>query len=203
MDRKFLEELGLEKETIDKVMLEHGKVVNETKKKADKVESLETQINDYKQQIADRDTQLADLGEKAEGNKALQAEIDRLKSENETAKGEYQAKLDKQAFDFALKDTLTANNVHNPKAVQALLDIESIKLDGEQLLGLTDQLTALKESDPYLFKQDQQQNSSPQIVAGGNPNGGGNATMTKEAIMKEPDNNKRQQLIKENAHLFQ
>jgi len=32
-----------------------------------------------------------------------------------------------------------------------LLDMEKVKLDGEQLLGLDDQLKALQQSDPYLF----------------------------------------------------
>ena len=34
MKRTFLEELGLDKENIDKIMAEHGKTVNEFKEKA-------------------------------------------------------------------------------------------------------------------------------------------------------------------------
>ena len=61
--------------------------------------------------------------------------------------------------------------VKNIKAVKALLDIDSIKLDGDKLLGLDDQLNGLKENESYLFEQEQKPNS-PTIVAPGNPQGG-------------------------------
>lgn len=132
----------------------------------------------------------------------MQAEIDRLKETNETSAKDFQAKLEKQAFEFGLERALVNANVHNPKAVKALLDIEQIKLDGDKFLGLDTQLESLKESDPNQFKQDQKPNS-PTIVAPGNPNGGGSGTLTKEQIMKEPDAIKRQKLIQENSQLFQ
>lgn len=51
MNRKFLEELGLEKEAIDKIMAEHGKTIQEVKPKDyDEIKSakekLEKQVND-------------------------------------------------------------------------------------------------------------------------------------------------------------
>ena len=51
MNRKFLEELGLEKEVIDKVMAEHGKTIQEVKPKDyDEIksakENLEKQVKD-------------------------------------------------------------------------------------------------------------------------------------------------------------
>ena len=72
MSREELKELGLTDEQIDKVMASHGKAIKETKEKADKVESLEGQIDDYKQQIKDRDKQLTDLEGKAKGNEDLE-----------------------------------------------------------------------------------------------------------------------------------
>lgn len=199
MDRKFLEEMGLEKETIDKVMKEHGKTLNDYKEKAEKHDGLVTQVNDLTEQLGDRDKQLKEL--KKVDPKALQDEIDRLEELNETTANEYQEKLDQQAFDFKLERSLVNAGVRNPKAVKALLDTESIKLDGEKLLGLDGQLEALKETDDYLFQSDNSE-KDPQIVNPGNPNGGGNGAMTKADIMKEPDSTKRQQLIQENMHLF-
>lgn len=200
MNREFLEGLGLEKETIDKVMAEHGRTLNDTKAKAEQVDGLESQINDYKQQLDDRDNQLDQL--KKVDAKGLQAEIERLQQENKDTKSDFQAKLDKQSFDFTLERALVGANVRNPKAVKALLDTESIKLDGDKLLNLDDQLTALKESDGYLFKEEQQK-QAPQIFVGGNPQGNGSKTITRDQIMKEKDNSKRQRLIRENSHLFQ
>jgi|SRR5690625_1532128 len=172
MNREFLEGLGLEKETIDKVMAEHGKALNAHKEKADKAEGLESQIEDYKQQLADRDEQLNELSEKARGNEELTAQIDELKQQNETTKTEYEEKLQQQAFEHKLESTLAGAKAKNVKAVKALLDLESIKLDGDKLLGLDDQLTNLKENESYLFEQEQEPNPSPQIVTPGNPDGG-------------------------------
>lgn len=172
MKREFLKELGLTDEQIDKVMGEHGKSLNEYKDKAESVESLETQINDYKGQIKERDDQLKELGEKAKGNEDLTTQIDQLKEQNEATKTEYETQLNQQAFDHKLENSLTGAKVKNTKAVKALLDLDTIKLDGETLKGLDDQVKALKESEPYLFEQESQSKPSPQIVASGNPVGG-------------------------------
>lgn len=171
MNREELKELGLSDDQIDKVMAGHGKVVNGIKDKADKVDGLEVQIEDYKQQIEQRDQQLNDLFEKAKGNEELTAEIDRLKEDNTNTKNEYEEKLRKQAFEHKLESTLSDAKVKNIKAVKALLDLDTIKLDGDKLLGLDDQLNGLKESESYLFEQETKPNS-PQFVAPGNPNGG-------------------------------
>lgn len=200
MDRKFLEELGLEKETIDKVMLEHGKTVNDTKKKAEKVDTLESQIDDLNKEIEKRDTQLEELKKVDAG--ALQETINELQETNKTQKSEHEERIAKQQKEFAIELALRDAGALNSKAVKALLDTESIKLDGDTLLGLDDQLKTLQESDAYLFKQEEKPNS-PNIVVGGNPNGGGNGTLTKADIMKEKDAQKRQQMIRENSHLFQ
>jgi len=152
MNREFLENLGLEKEAIDKIMAEYGKSINAYKEKAEKVDSLQNQIEDYKQQLQSRDEQLEELKKiDAEG---LQAKIQELQEANQKAEKEWQEKLQKQQFEFALKDALTAAKVRNPKAVKALLDTEVIKLDGDKLLGLEEQLNSIKESDPYLFEEE-------------------------------------------------
>lgn len=171
MNREELKALGLTDEQIEKVMAAHGKVVNSTKEQLD---AVTTERDSLKEQIAERDTQLDNLSKQVKDNEELTAEIDRLKEENTAATQELQAKLDKQAFDFSLEKALTGAKVRNPKAAKALLDLESIKLDGDKLLGLEDQLNAIKESDPYLFEAEPEPNPSPQIVVPGNPNGGQN-----------------------------
>ncbi|GAA0415116.1 hypothetical protein GCM10008934_02500 [Virgibacillus salarius] len=184
MNREELKELGLSDEQIDKVMTSHGKVVNSIKEKADKVDGLESQIEDYKQQIADRDTQLEELGEKAKDNEELTAKIDELKQQNETTKTEYEEKLEQQAFNHAIEKALGSANPkkgkdddvsHSLKAIKSLLDMDTIKLDGDTLKGFDDQLKTIKETSPFLFESDEPAPNSPQIVNPGNPNGGNNA----------------------------
>lgn len=153
MNREALKEMGLTDEQIDKVMASHGSVVNTTKQE---LETVTTERDDLKGQLTDRDTQLETLQDKAAGNEELLSQIEQLKTDNTTATQELQSKLDKQSFDFTLDKALTGAKVRNPKALKALLELENIKLDGEKLLGLDDQLTTLKESDAYLFEMEQQ-----------------------------------------------
>lgn len=178
MNREFLKGLGLDDAAIDKIMAEHGKTLNDTKEKADKADSLESQIADYKQQLADRDTQLQELGEKAKGNEELTAQINELKEQNESTKTDYEQKLQQQAFDHKLENTLSGAKVKNTKALKALLDMDTIKLDGDTLKGLDDQLAKLKESDTYLFEAEAPPANTPNIVTGGNPQGSSSSSET-------------------------
>jgi len=168
MNREQLKEMGLTDEQIDKVMSAHGKVVNTTK---EQLNTVTTERDDLKGQLADRDKQLDSLKDKAKGNDDLSAEIERLKQENADKTAELQGKLEKQAFEFSLDKALAAAKVRNPKAVKALLDTEKIQLDGEKLLHLDDQLAALKESDAYLFDTEEKPAGGPSFSTGAHGKG--------------------------------
>lgn len=134
----------------------------------DKFDAINTEKNDYKKQLKDRDTQLEDLKVKAAGHEDLTKQIATLTEQNKQTTTDFQAKLDQQAYDHALKNALTGAKVKNTKAIEALLNKENIKLDGENLTGLDDQLKALRESDAYLFEQEQQQQQSIPNFSTGN-----------------------------------
>lgn len=154
----------------------------------EKFDSVNKEKNDYKKQVSERDTQLDELGKKVKDNEELTGEIDRLKGENQTATQELQDKLDKQAFDYALKDALTASKVKNTKAVKALLDTDKIKVDGDKLLNLDDQLAALKESDGYLFEQEEQQEPpKPSFTTGQHQKGGNNKNISEMSYQELAD----------------
>src|SRR5690606_22865001 len=145
---EFLTELGLETEQVDKIMAEHGKTVNGLKTEVDnKVKEVDNLAN----QLKDRDKQLEDIGKKAKDHEELQQTIKDLQKENEDAKKDYEANLIKTRKEAKLELALKDAKAKNPKAVKALLDAEKISLDGDNLVGLEEQLTALKESDSYLF----------------------------------------------------
>ena len=131
----------------------------------------ESQVEDYKHNYR-HDKQLKI--EKAKGNEELTAQIEELKQQNEATKTEYEEKLQKQSFDHVLEKSLTGAKVKNVKAVRALLDMEMIKLDGDTLKGLDEQVTKLKETDAYLFESEDDKTKPPKIVTPGNPDGGDN-----------------------------
>lgn len=54
-------------------------------------------------------------------------------------------------LDNEVNKVLFQNSARNITAVKALLKMDNVKLDNGQLLGLSEQLEALKKSDSYLF----------------------------------------------------
>lgn len=117
------------------------------------LDTVNNSIKDYKKQLQDRDKQLEDLKDKAKGNEELTAEIEKLKEENKNAAKDYEAKIEKLNFDTKLDKALTGAKAKNPKTVKALLNLENLKLNGEDIIGLKEQLEGLKESDGYLFDE--------------------------------------------------
>ncbi len=120
----------------------------------EKLDAANEAITDYKKEIGKRDKQLEDLEKKAKGNEELTQEIENLKIANTKEKEVYEAKIKEKDFNYALDRALTDSKAKNAMAVKALLNVENIKLDGADLIGLKEQLEKLKESDAYLFEEE-------------------------------------------------
>lgn len=102
-------------------------------------------------QVTERDTQLEEL--KKVDTKGLQAEITRLQGENAAQAEKHKKELDGLKLDSLLEARLLKEGAVNTKAVRALLDQDKISLDGDNLLGLDDQLAALKGAEKWAFAQ--------------------------------------------------
>lgn len=149
MTKEQLVALGMTEEQADKVIEGYGAMI--PKSRFDEVNAAKKQLDT---DLAARDVQLEDLKKTVGASEDLKGQIATLQAANATTKTEYEDKIQKQSYNYALERALTDAKVKNPKAVKALLDIEAIKLDGEKLLGLDEQLKTLSESDGYLFAQD-------------------------------------------------
>lgn len=157
MKREFLKDMKLTDEQIDAIMAENGKDVNGLK---EQVNSLSTEKDGLQSQLTDRDTQLKDLKGKVKDSDELTAEIDKLQKANKEAQEKYEADLTAQQKSFLVDKALTSAGARNTKAVSSLLDLDSVEVKDGQLTGLDDQLKALRDSDSYMFKEDQQSNES-------------------------------------------
>lgn len=146
MVRKFLEDLGLEKDVIDKILDENSKDIGKAKGNYD---DIKAELDKLKGEIANRDKQLEDL--KKLNPEGLKAEIDKLQADNVKAKAEYEAQVKQIKIENAVERALTAAGAKNMKAVKALLDLTSADLDGENVKGLDAQIKALTESDDSKF----------------------------------------------------
>lgn len=154
--KELLEKLAKGEVTTEEVL----KAIDDADKDKVPRSRLNDKIDEVKElqgQLKERDDQLVDLGKKAKDSEELTNEINSLKEANATQAKDYEEKLQAQKFDTKLDDKLREAKVRNPKAAKALLEIDQIKLDGDKLLGLDDQLSALKESDAYLFAEEEAQ----------------------------------------------
>lgn len=186
MNREMLKELGLEEEQINKVMQAHGEVINPLKQTKD---SLQTEVDSYKEQITERDQQLETLKNKTGSEDELKSVIDSLKEANSQKDAEHRKLLNKQKLDYEVKLELKSAKARNEKAVKALLDLETVKINEDgKLIGLNEQLEKLKETDNYLF--DTQQNKQEEekeehtYVPGSTQSGNKGKTVTDEEFGK-------------------
>jgi len=165
--KELLKKAGIEEGKLDGVIADIGKELPKHFIPKDKYNEVAEAKKKLEADLQARDAQLEQLKQAAGNSEELKAQIEALQAENKKAAEEWQAKMSQMKLDFALEKALAAAKAKNPKAVKALLDMEKVKLDGEQLLGLDDQLKALQQSDPYLF------GDSGKVGGGTNPPGVG------------------------------
>lgn len=166
--KEILKKAGIEEGKLDGAIADIGKELPKHFIPKDKYNEVAEAKRQLETDITERDKQLEQLKNAAGNSEELKAQIEQLQAENQKAAEEWQAKMVQMQLDFAIERALAAAKAKNAKAVKALLDLEKVKLDGEQLLGLDDQLKAIQQSDPYLFGE------SGRVGSGTNPPGAGN-----------------------------
>lgn len=126
-----------DKKTINLANLAKGGYVSK-----DKFTNKETELATANQTIKD----LQDAAKKWDG-----VDVEKLKGDFAALQTKYNDDLAAAKLDNALNMALVEAKAKNPKLARAALDMSVIKLDGDKLTGLSEQLEALKKSDAYLF----------------------------------------------------
>lgn len=101
-----------------------------------------------------------------EANGKLEGYDPEWKAKAKQMQQEADQKVEAVRFDYALKAALTAAKAKNPELVAKSINRDALKLTDAGLVGLEEQLKALKESDGYLFEGDK---PAPEIVKPGSP----------------------------------
>lgn len=146
MNKEKLLELGLTEEQAKAVLEgfkgyvppERFNEVNEAKKNAEAL-------------VSERDKQIEGLKKSTGDNEALKAEIEKLQSENKAAKEKYESDIKTLKINNAIDSALTSAGAKNLKAVRALLDMEKITLEGDEVKGVSDQVKALMKAEDSSF----------------------------------------------------
>jgi len=161
--KELLKKAGIPEDKLDSTITDINKELPKHFIPKDKYNEAAEAKKKLEADIQERDKQLEQLKNAAGNSEELKAQIEQLQAENQKAAEEWQAKMAQMQLDFAIDKALTAAKAKNAKAVKALLDLEKVKLDGDKLLGLDDQLKAIQQSDPYLFGE------SGKVGSGTNP----------------------------------
>lgn len=170
MKKEDLIALGIEEETAKSVMALHGKTVTQLNAQ---VATAESERDSAKQELEANQAELDALKEAAEGNEELTTQLADLQEKFDDAKSNSEKQLAEQQKEFAVKLALKESGALDESIVLGLLDKETIKVTDGGLQGLNEQLDSLKESKSFLFQAAKQEETSPRIVAEGNPIGGG------------------------------
>lgn len=179
MNKEELLKLGLTEEQANKVL-----EANTEQLKGFIPKSRFDEVNNSKKQLEkdlnDRDTQLENLKNTNGDMEALKTTITQLQADNKAATEKYNAELAILKLNNAVDTALLGANAVNIKAVKALLNMDSIKLDGETLLGINEQIENLKkaEDSKMLFKSEQQNGFSGVKPGEGNTGDSGSKPKT-------------------------
>ena len=189
MTQEQFEALGIEKSLAKKAAEESKKELEGYVKKEtfDQTEQekkqLETSVNDYK-------TQLDQLKTTAGDNAALTQQIADFQAQIQQKETEHQKEIKDLKLTNAIKLAISSS-ANDSDLVAGLVDRNKLILgDDGKVTGLEEQVKAIKESKPFLFKPEQKSdgrrgffNIGPKEGEGYGGNGGGNGRMSmKEAI---------------------
>lgn len=153
MNKEDLLKLGLTEEQAEKVLSANTEQLKGFIPKArfDEVNNAKKQAE---KDLSDRDKQLETLKNSTGDIETLKQTIETLQNENKAATDKYNAELAEIKLAGAVDTALLGADVLNVKAVKALLDMSKIKMDGDVLLGINEQIESLKkaEDSKMLFK---------------------------------------------------
>ena len=155
MLKEILKKHGIEDNSIQEILksMEESKVYITKEQNIDeRYSKLKGQKTELEKMIADREKQLEELTKNASNNEDLKKQLEDLQKLNDSTKVEYESKISRMEFDFALDKALSGAKCKNNKALKALLNMENLELKDGSINGLKEQLESLRENDSYLFE---------------------------------------------------
>lgn len=185
MNKEDLLKLGLTEEQAEKVLSANTEQLKGFIPKArfDEVNNAKKQAE---KDLSERDKQLETLKNSTGDIEALKQTIETLQNENKAATDKYNAELAEIKLAGAVDTALLGADALNVKAVKALLDMSKIKMDGDVLLGINEQIESLKkaEDSKMLFKAVEETKPKGPNFAGVKPSEGNTNNGTGESAGK-------------------
>lgn len=146
MNKEELTALGLTEVQIAEVFKINGKDVEKSKSE---VTAKEAEIATVKEHLKTANTEIQSY--KSMNIEEIKKAADDYKAKFEEAETKSKKEMEALKFNFAVENALMGANAKNTKAAKALLNLEGLKLNGEEVVGLKEQLDTIKKEHDYLF----------------------------------------------------
>ena len=157
MKRDFLKDLGLDKETIDKIMDENGKDAEAHSRTKEQLAQVQTENEGLKSQITQLNGSIEELKKTAGDNEALQRQIADMQTAHTSEVESLNKKLADQAYDHAADGFFTGVKFSSAlveKAVKDDFKAKGYKLEGGKFVGADGYIDNLKKTDPGVFAEE-------------------------------------------------
>lgn len=158
MKKEDLIAMGLSDEQAEKVVTLHKSELDGNyipKKRFDEVNETKKTLEET---VKERDKQLDKLKKDNGDNEKLQSDIKELQKANADQQKAYEAKIAQIQLDNAVNNALSGAGAKNTVAVRAMIataaDVSKFKLlENGTVEGLSDAIEAVRKSDPYMFRE--------------------------------------------------
>lgn len=164
MERKFLEDLGLEKEAIDKVLNANSADIGKAK---EEVTVLTAERDGLKEQLETAGTTIEEMKSQASEVASVQKAADKYKEEAEKAQAEAEARVKAAEIRTAAVEaasSLSFTSKGARTAYIAALAEKGLPLENGSFTGLSDFTKQYREQDPEAFR-DETQGKPPHFTA--------------------------------------
>ena len=108
MKRDFLEGLGLDKDTVDKILDENSRDIGREKQRADQAKE---DLNAARQQLADRNKDIEDLRKSSGDAESVRKQLEDLQGRYTKETEDYKAQLASRDYADAMNRAITAKGV--------------------------------------------------------------------------------------------
>lgn len=156
MNRKFLEDLNLDKETVDKILDENSRDIVREKQKAEQAKS---DLAEAQEQLAQRGKDLEELTKSAGGVEEVKRQLKELQDKYTADTEAYQKQLAERDYADAMTRAITDKGIKfSSKAAErayiADLKAKGLELKDGALVGFDAYHKAQMEADPTAFQTD-------------------------------------------------
>lgn len=169
MKKEELIALGIEEDVAKQVLALHGKGIEKHKsqnaKIAQDLETMKEQMEAYKTQLDEANTQIQSFNEMdIEGIRKSATE---WKEKHDSAVKDLESKIAAKEYEFAIKEyanqfKFTSDRVKN--SIVNDLMAKEFKFEEGKLLGADDYMNQLRESEPSSFVSEEPQEPTPQFA---------------------------------------